>query len=124
MDRKTEKYILNILREGTIRWHVRNQALKNASKKFKDGKFKNGKIKWKTYWRCKQCREWFRDQELMEVDHIKEIGSYEGFHQIKNYIRRMYCKLENLQVLCKPCHKKKSRAGAHIRWERKKKPQL
>lgn len=119
MDRSTEKYILNILREGTIRWSGRTNALRKARKRFRDGRYKNGETKWKWYWRCATCLKWWRDESDVEVDHIEEVGSYEG--DLHEYAERMYCDESNLQVLCKRCHRRKTKGNATLRFKRKKK---
>lgn len=105
MERKTIKHILNILRQGTVTWHGRNECLKRSRQKFKVGEFKNGKNKLVYFYQCNKCCDWFRDFEV-EVDHIKEVGSFNG--NFDDYVRRMYCDQENLQVLCVGCHKVKT----------------
>lgn len=119
MDKKTEKHILNILRQGTITWHLRNEALKQCRKKFQEGYYKNGKEKWVYYYQCAKCKDWLRGSDQVEVDHIEEIGSFNK--DFDEYIRKMYCDLKNLQVLCVPCHKRKTASFAKQNWKRKSK---
>jgi len=128
VDEKTLKFVLNVLRRGTVRWSGRSECLRLASLKVwegeyyktntKDGKHKKGDKKFKTYWRCAKCKKKYRDQGFMEVDHIKEIGSYKG--NLLAYASRMYCKQSNLQALCVVCHKAKTTASARVRFKRKK----
>jgi 5-methylcytosine-specific restriction endonuclease McrA len=55
----------------------------------------------------------------MEVDHIIEIGSFNG--NWNEYLFRHFPAQENLQALCVPCHLKKTKAfnSARTRWKRK-----
>lgn len=121
MDKKTEKHILNILRQGTVTWHARNNCL-NKNRRYKIvGKYKNGNDEKVLESPCGMCGEWFehRANEL-EVDHIEPVGPFNGdFHE---YVFRMFCDEDNLQALCFVCHKKKSAKDvANMRCERKTK---
>lgn len=104
MDDRTIKHIMNVLRQGTIAWQGRKDALKNSRKKFKKGKYKNGNIRYIYYYQCAECNDWFRDYEV-EVDHIVEIDGFKGSWD--DFISRMY-NPKNLQVLCGPCHQVKT----------------
>ena len=110
MDIKTERYILNILRQGTITWKGRTECLNAARKRFRVGlcvsEGLSGKFKFKWLYLCAMCDNYF-DLPFMEVDHIVEIGSFNG--NFDEYIRKMYCDQENLQALCTTCHKHKTR---------------
>lgn len=117
MDKKTERYVINILREGTIRWSGRTNALRAARKRRAVGVNKKGKTKWKWFWLCAKCTKWFPQDTDVEVDHIEEVGPYKG--DLHAYALRMYCDESNLQVLCIKCHKGKTSAAAPLRWKRK-----
>lgn len=106
MERKTEIYIMNILRQGTVAWEGRSECLKSNRKKFKVGVFQNGKDKEVYHYHCAHCEEWFRDYEV-EVDHIDEVGGFNG--NWDDWINRMYCDQSNLQVLCIGCHALKTK---------------
>lgn len=118
MDKKTERYIINVLRRGTLKWPGRTNALRKARKRFRNGVTKKGETKWKFFWRCKKCLKWYRDEGDVEVDHIDPVGPYKG--DLHEYALRMYCDEDNLQVLCITCHAKKTSAGAHTKYKRKK----
>lgn len=114
------KYIQNLLRQGTVKWSGRAECLKRARKKVLVGHGKKSrKPIYKYHWKCAKCRVWSRDEDSMEVDHIVEIGAYEGC--LHKYAAKMYCGQENLQALCQSCHLKKTLAysNARIRWNRK-----
>lgn len=45
----------------------------------------------------------------MEVDHIKPVvDPQEGFVSWDEFINRLFCEKDNLQALCKTCHKIKT----------------
>ena len=45
----------------------------------------------------------------MEVDHIKPVvDPVQGFQTWDLFINNLYCESENLQAICKPCHKEKT----------------
>lgn len=118
MDKDTELLIINALRQATIKWDGRKRCLNRVRKKVQDGFLKSGKQKYKYFWRCEGCNEWFRDVTALEVDHIDEIGSFNGSWDV--FIPRMYCADENLQALCCKCHLAKTTLNARERWVRKK----
>lgn len=95
----------------------RNKAL-NASKiKLKIGKHKNGNDKFKVYFVCSECNHNF-EQEDVEVDHIAELHTIEGLwsttpfdenlDNIMIWLQTLFCLQDNLQVLCKRCHARKT----------------
>jgi 5-methylcytosine-specific restriction endonuclease McrA len=110
MDKKTVEHIIKYLRKSTITWTGRRDCLRRARKKVFDGQYtKNGKPIYKFHWQCAACREWFKDIKMLEVDHIDQIGPFEG--NWDNYINKMFCEQSNLQALCVVCHKKKTYIG-------------
>ena len=117
MDSDTIKLIMNQLRQGSLIWEGRKIALELARKKVHEGFTKAGKSIYKYFWQCNECKEWFRDVSSVEVDHIEEIGPYKG--DWNDYINRMYCSVDNLQVLCVKCHLGKTTKNARERWVRK-----
>jgi 5-methylcytosine-specific restriction endonuclease McrA len=117
MDDSTIKLIMNQLRQGTLIWDGRKNALDKARKKVQEGFLKNGKPFYKYFWQCNVCKDWFRDSSSVEVDHIEEIGPYKG--DWNDFINRMYCSEDNLQVLCSKCHVAKTTKNARERWVRK-----
>ena len=107
MDKKTIDYLIKILRKGSVAWSGRRDALRSARTKVWDGiYYKNGNKKHKYQWQCALCSNWFLSEEEMEVDHIVEIGPFDGSWD--TYISKMYCQVSELQVLCVSCHAKKT----------------
>lgn len=120
MNEKEVKYLIQVLRAGTVASAPRNLCLKRASKKVFVRYAKNGNKIFKLHWQCAKCKAWFKDKESLEVDHIEEIGPFKGdWH---DFIMRMYfCGQKNLAALCVVCHAKKTSGfNARLRYERKK----
>lgn len=116
------KFIINALRQATVKWPGRALALDRARKKVWEGKRnkKTGKKIFKFHWQCAKCKKWHRDVGEVEVDHIVEIGSFTGDWNL--FLPKMFTAQENLQVLCQVCHMKKTNAfnAAHLKWKRKR----
>ena len=56
------------------------------------------------------------------VDHINPVVDPSvGFTTWDEYIERMFCEADNLQLLCKSCHDSKTKQERQIATERKKK---
>jgi len=121
LDKDTIALILNQLRKASIIWSGRKMALDKARVKLFEKYTKDGQKKlYKFYWKCSNCKQLFRNQSQVEVDHIKEIGSFTG--DWNEFIDKLFCNHDNLQVLCVICHlKKTSGYNASMRYERKKK---
>lgn len=60
---------------------------------------------------CNECEKCFGSR-LVQVDHIKPVVPLNMKAQdmsLDTYIRRLWCALSNLQVLCTECHKAKTK---------------
>lgn len=115
-------FILNALRQASVKWSGRNECLRRARVALIDREHKKtGKPIFKYYWICSECGTPERDEKNMEVDHIEEIGSFGGSFDV--HIPRIFCSQENLQALCLSCHMKKTQVynNARLRWTRKPK---
>lgn len=61
------------------------------------------------HYRCNVCKKEFPSKEI-QVDHIKPVVDPKvGFKDWNTYIKRMFCSEKNLQAVCKPCHKEKTK---------------
>jgi len=119
------EFIYNLLRKGTITWSGRAECLQLARKRVFVRTAKNGNPVYKYHWQCAVCKEWNRDVNNMEVDHIIEIGGVTSFNGDWNeMIDKIMPRPVNkrLQCLCKWCHLKKTKrwASAANQWKRKK----
>lgn len=45
----------------------------------------------------------------VQVDHVKPCGALKTWDDVTPFIKTLFCGTENLQVLCKPCHKEKGK---------------
>jgi 5-methylcytosine-specific restriction endonuclease McrA len=119
MDKKTQKHILNILRQGTLTWHIRNEVLNRGRYQVTIGQLKKGGDRKIWMRKCDICDKAFALKDsLLQVDHISAILNFTG--DWNKYIEKMYCPEENLQALCSPCHLLKTQKDiAPLRYERK-----
>ena len=60
------------------------------------------RTKWE--YQCNECNNWFKTKDV-EVDHIESAGSLKSYDDLAGFCERLFCEEENLQVVCKPCHK-------------------
>ena len=74
---------------------------------------------------CSSCDEWFMKKDI-QVDHeIPVIDPVRGFEDWNTFVDRLFCDPDNLNVLCKTCHKVKTDAEKKVRAiNRKKAKQL
>lgn len=109
-DKDTLRLIQNGLRKASVQWRGRSEVLRRQ-KRFiprykKDGtRSKRDKV----LYECEGCGELF-DLSNVEVDHIDEVGSIGGNSEVHLavWIARLFCDLDNLQVLCLACHQGKT----------------
>lgn len=96
--------IRSALRLAFQYWIPMQKALDKASR---PSKSKNKALK-KEYL-CKECISWLPRKEV-HIDHIEECGSLKSFNDIQGFIERLTIEdINGFQVLCKPCHYKKSK---------------
>lgn len=100
-----KSFITNLLRSGTKRWGPKQEAKKEA-------RVKRG------FYLCEGCkeeipakkREGVARVDNVFVDHIKPVVDPDiGFEDWNKYIEGLFCEKDNLQVLCKDCHKEKTK---------------
>ena len=102
---RVKNFIISLLRAGSRKWPPRASVL-NRAKTEKKINAKSGRLA--QHYQCAECNKDFPMTQI-QVDHIQPVVSTEdGFIDWNTYIPRMFCDENNLQVMCKPCHKKKS----------------
>jgi 5-methylcytosine-specific restriction endonuclease McrA len=102
---RVKGYITSVLRKGFTRWPDKFQALKEATVGRKLNQ-KTGRMA--IHYKCASCKHHFLANQV-EVDHEDPVVDVSaGFISWDVYIERLFCTADKLQVLCKPCHKKKS----------------
>lgn len=64
---------------------------------------------------CAACKELFGTKEI-QIDHRIPVVDIElGDQGLEIFAQRLYCEVENLDVLCKNCHAAKSSTEMHLR---------
>lgn len=101
---KFKSWVVSLLRRGSLRFPNRNEVLKEAKTEKKINQ-KTGRMA--QHYLCSGCQGEFAMSSVC-VDHITPIVGAEGFTTWDEYIDRMFCPKENLQVLCESCHLVKS----------------
>ena len=66
MDKKTIKHLQQLLRQGTITWHIKNQALNRDRELRVVGTKLNGQPKYKYFYKCQGCSTFTPHKELLE----------------------------------------------------------
>lgn len=107
-------FVISALRAYMKRFPPKWKALKAAMVGKKVNKH-SGRMA--EHYLCASCGDFFIARDV-QVDHIDPVISpSDGFQDWWTFISRLYCEADNLQVLCKPCHKDKTNKE---RKERKK----
>jgi len=94
------QFIRTALRGAWTRYPVKYQVLKKHSKPITGRRHK-------TEYQCNECKKWFKQTEV-QVDHIKPAGSLKTYKDLPQFVETLFCEADNLQVLCKTCHKEKT----------------
>lgn len=104
-------FIRAFLRKASLRWGPKNEVKKAARVR-------------KGVYICNRCKEEVTYTKLegdkrianVFVDHIiPVVDPVKGFTTWDEYIERLFCEADNLQVLCKDCHDEKSKEEKEIR---------
>ena len=106
MDNKDKNCIRGGLRLVFRRSKSHKMARDKARVNLHEGKYKNGRDKIGVWYKCRHCQELFKAKDI-EVDHVIEIGKFDG--DWNRLVDSMFCGPDNLQVLCKDCHKEKTK---------------
>lgn len=95
-------WLTGVLRRASLRWPARSEALRR-------GRIDRG------LYQCAICLREFKQREVA-VDHIKPVISLtEGFTTWDDFIERLFCEPEHMQVLCHVCHNSKSAVEDKVR---------
>lgn len=92
-------FVRGVQRMGFKRYPAKYMCLEAASRPY-TGTDKRTK---KEY-RCAVCQEWFKKKDV-EVDHMDAAGSFTSDEHVLGFLKRLFCEPEDLQIVCKPCHK-------------------
>jgi 5-methylcytosine-specific restriction endonuclease McrA len=64
--------------------------------------------KQKYEYQCNSCKEWHLGKNV-NVDHIIPAGSLQSGKDLEGFVERLFCEVDNLQVLCINCHDRKTK---------------
>jgi len=95
-------FIRSALRQKSRFWKPITQCKMKARRTYK-GPLKRQKFEYQ----CKECSNWFPDKKI-NVDHIIPAGTLRCANDLPGFVERLFCEVDNLQVLCETCHNKKT----------------
>ena len=101
-DGRMRGFITSALRSAMRRWPPKWSTLKDAFVGTKINKKTGRKAK---HYKCSICKKEFV-QANVQVDHKVPIGKCSSWDE---FITKLFCEQDNLQCLCKGCHKKKTK---------------
>lgn len=108
---RIQSFIKSALRSGSQRWPPRYEVL-NESKRGKKINPATGRLA--EHHECNSCHGVFVAKSVV-VDHIEPVVPVSGFSSWDEVISRMFCPVDGLQVLCKPCHAIKTKEENALR---------
>lgn len=99
-------FITSVLRSGARRWPPKYETLNDACIGQKINE-KTGRLA--KHYECNICKQEFTSKDI-EIDHIIPIVDPAfGFINWDDFIQKLYCSKQNLQAICKSCHKIKTK---------------
>lgn len=99
-------FAIAALRRASYRWPANSEALKLARVA-------------RNEYECNICKGIFGRREVQK-DHIEPVVPVTGWIGFDDFIQRLYCSVDKIQVACKPCHKVKSQIENKLRRENTK----
>ena len=100
-------FIRSALRQKSRFWKPITECKLKARRLYK-GTNKRQKFEYQ----CNVCKNWFIEKKI-NVDHITAAGSLRSSEDLPGFVERLFCEVDNLQVLCEVCHNKKTKADKH-----------
>ena len=104
----TESAFWSFIRSGLrqkSRWWKPIAECKAKAKRIYKGPLKRQKFEYQ----CNQCKSWFPDKKI-NVDHIIPAGTLTCANDLPGFVERLFCEVDNLQVLCEGCHNVKTQS--------------
>jgi len=96
-------FIRSALRQKS-RWWKPITLCKTKARRAYKGPNKRQKFEYK----CNNCGGWFQEKKI-NVDHIIPAGSLNCSADLPGFVERLFCEVDNLQVLCTSCHDEKTK---------------
>lgn len=113
---KLNSTIKSALRAASRYYPPRYETLKDS---YVDVRINKASGRMAKHHKCAMCNGAFPSKDV-QVDHIAPIiDPVVGFVSWDEVVRRMFCKKQNLQVLCKACHLVKTNAEKQLKKESK-----
>lgn len=110
---KSKSAFMSFIRSGLRRMWGRQYLPKRefiAQNRRRVALGRNGALIWGGV--CEHCQGEYKATE-MEVDHIKSNHKLTEIEDISSYCDSLFCPLDNMRYLCKPCHKIITYADRH-----------
>ena len=101
---KVLSWLRSALRSASRRYPPVFEALDRAKRPYKGSNPRQ-----KVCYLCAQCKEEFNGKQVA-VDHIIPAGSLSTWDDVMPFVKRLFCSVEGLQVLCHTCHDVKTLA--------------
>jgi 5-methylcytosine-specific restriction endonuclease McrA len=100
-----KSFVTSALRAASRRWPPKYKALK-AAFAGRQVNAKTGKLA--MHYKCAKCKKLFVAADV-QADHVKPVvDPAKGFVSWDVFIDRLFCEIENFQILCRNCHKDKT----------------
>jgi hypothetical protein len=96
-------WICTGLRSRSIYWKPINEVKKEARRKYEGS---SAKQLWE--YQCNICKQWKKGVDC-QVDHKIEVGTFNK-ETAGEFIEKLFCEKDSLQLLCKDCHQAKTQA--------------
>lgn len=105
MPKKKKSYFVRLLKVCRQEWS-RNDPMRKLCFVLNKRTTEDGMHKWE----CNTCNKWFALSEV-DCDHIEPIVNTipQNLEEFLVCLKRLHSPSENLQILCKPCHKVKTK---------------
>lgn len=97
------QFIRSALRQAFTRYPVKYQVREQSKRTLKKKKGNQ-----RHEYQCAECDNYF-PAKLVQVDHIEPAGSLKDYSDLPGFVERLFCEADGLQVMCKPCHKRKTK---------------
>lgn len=91
-------FIRSTLRQKS-RWWKPVSECKQAARRVYKGTNKRQKYEYQ----CNHCKKWYAEKNI-NVDHIIPAGTLTCANDLPGFVERLFCEVDNLQILCTHCH--------------------
>ncbi len=111
-DGRIKSFITTVLRGGMRRWPPKWEVLQSA---YVERRKNPASGKLAKFYQCSSCKSDYTSTQV-QVDHIEPaVDPIKGFTTWDEFIERLFVPATGMQVLCKPCHKIKTKKETKAR---------